>query len=214
MQDLPLVAGGRQVPDAVDHIRRYCGLPWSGGRAETWAWHYYDAIQTAHDHTVTPTDVLAASALHPGLTRGDLAFFRERASEVSAWLSVLDPEMTLWDADEQTLEHLRSLVAFEPTMSVTLASKVLHRKRPNLIPLLDRHIIDWYRPITGERSPARAWVPILAAMRSDLVDPKRRLIMGMALVDLNRGLGGEGDGEHPACSLLRMIDIAVWMGSR
>lgn len=44
MNDLPIVAAGREIPDGLDRIRRYCGLSWSGGEPETWAWRYYDVI--------------------------------------------------------------------------------------------------------------------------------------------------------------------------
>lgn len=44
MEDLPFVAAGREVPRALDRVRRYCGLPWSGGPPETWAWQFYDAL--------------------------------------------------------------------------------------------------------------------------------------------------------------------------
>jgi hypothetical protein len=37
MNDLPIVVAGRTIPDGVDRVRRYCGLPWSGGTGETWA---------------------------------------------------------------------------------------------------------------------------------------------------------------------------------
>ena len=73
-EDLSIVAGGRELPDALDRIRRYCGLPWSGGAPETWAWHFDDEVPTADDDDVIPTDVLCASSLHPGLSRADLAF--------------------------------------------------------------------------------------------------------------------------------------------
>ena len=46
MQELEIVAAGREIPDALDNIRHYCGLAWSGGPPETWAWDYYDAVPT------------------------------------------------------------------------------------------------------------------------------------------------------------------------
>lgn len=214
MEDLPLVAAGREVPDAYDHIRRYCGLPWSGPR-ETWAWHYYDAVPTAHDDVVTPTDVLCAAALHPGLSRQDLAFFREEQDAVSAWLRQVPADVRLWEASAATVEHLRSLPVAFAGQSPTLLSKVLHRKRPHLIPLLDRHVIDWYRPVTGQRAVMDAWAPVVQAMRDEECDDERRLVVAIAVNIVEAEIWpGELADDRRRLSWLRAADIAIWMGAR
>ena len=51
---------------------------------------------------------------------------------------------------------------------------MLHRKRPRLLPLFDRAVVDWYRPVTGQRAAATAWAPLLAALREDLATPPNR----------------------------------------
>jgi hypothetical protein len=87
-----------------------------------------------------------------------------------------------------------------------LLSKVLHRKRPSLIPLLDRHIIDWYRPVTGERSATLAWAPIIRAMQQDLVGD-----VNGSLTEIADALRLELASPPPA---IRLIDIAIWMGAQ
>jgi hypothetical protein len=216
MKDPAIIAAGRVVPDGLDRIRRYCGLPWSGASvSETWAWQYYDEVPTPRDNRVSATDVLTAAALHPGLSRSDLAFFARRGHDLSSWLAQLDPELPLRDADGATLAHLASAVDFEPDVSITLLSKVMHRKRPTLIPLVDRHIIDWYRPVTGERSPRRAWGPLLAAMRADH-NPRRDLELAIALAPFKLARRPDVIGIDAIGHLgsLRAVDIAIWMGSR
>lgn len=216
MDDPGIIAAGRTVPDGIDRIRRYCGLPWSGGsEPEIWAWPYYDGVPTARDNSVCAIDVLAAAALHPGLSRSDLSFFVHRREQLSNWLSKLDPELHLRQADDCTLTHLASAVDFEPQVSITLLSKVLHRKRPTLIPLMDRHIIDWYRPITGERAPTRAWGPLLKAMQED-TSSQRVLSLASALAEFAPAAGPDviGRDNGRPLSQLRAIDIAIWMGSR
>lgn len=207
MNAMPIRAAGRDIPDALDRIRRYCGLPWSGGPPETWAYRYYDKIPTPSDNDVSPVDVLAAAALHPGLSRQDLAFFHERNAELGDWLDAVPPDVDLGAADDALLEHLSSLVEIDAEASVTLLTKVLHRKRPRLIPLLDRHVIDWYRPVTGERSAAKAWRPVLVAMRHDVSGDSGELLEGVTDV-----LRVEISDDTP--SNIRLIDIAVWMGAQ
>lgn len=215
MTDVPLVAAGREVPDALNSIRRYCGLPWLGGSPETWAWHYYDAVTSDPDELVTATDVLCAAALHPGLARTDLAFFRERAADVSGWLATIPSDARLTDAPEAVVEDLIRLPHALPGPSITLLSKVLHRKRPHLIPLLDRHVIDWYRPLTGRRAAGEAWEAVVRAMRSDVADDERRLINAIALSSLEQALWPQHDADdRPKMSVIRALDIAIWMQRR
>lgn len=215
MQDLPFVAAGREVPRALDRIRRYCGLPWSGGLPETWAWQFYDALGSDDPTHVSRTDVLAAAALHPGLSREDLAFFHEQTARVDRWLAALPAEMLLADAPDEIVEHLVALPAVLTGPSLTLLTKVLHRKRPHLVPLLDRHVIDWYRPVTGQRAVTNAWGPVLSAMRDDLSGHEARRTMTATVSTIERELCSSlGESSRPTLSWLRAIDIAVWMGSR
>lgn len=212
--DLPITAAGRGIPGALDHIRRYCGLPWSGGTPETWAWHYYDAVPTEYDDIVTAVDVVCAAALQPGLSRNELAFFRERRHDVTAWLRRLPTDIRLWQTSDDDIEHIASLPRALDGPSISLLSKVLHRKRPHLIPLLDRHVVDWYRPITGKRSGVEAWAPLVKQMRAEECG-ERRLVMAIALVGMEQELWPELDpDERPRLSWIRAVDIAIWMGSQ
>lgn len=199
-----LVLAGRPVPKPLDRIRRYCGLEWSGGPPEVWAYGYYDTIST-DTNVVDPVDVLSTAALHPGLSRADLAFFAERRLEIEAWIAELPADLELVSADDAVFEHLERLADWPEAPTLALFSKVLHRKRPGLIPLVDRHVVDWYRPVTGERSAPRAWPGLLRAMRQDLTRNTRALdvIADATAAELGRRM-----------SDLRITDIALWMGSR
>lgn len=205
MNNIPIQVGGRDVPDALDRIRRYCGLTWSGGSPETWAYRYFDLVPSELPDEVTSVDALAAATLHPGLSRTDLAFFVDRADDLSDWLRRVPVDAELRTADSNLLTYLDALADFDD-VSTTLLSKVLHRKRPSLIPLLDRHIIDWYRPVTGERSATLAWAPIIRAMQQDLIG------------GANGSLTAIADALRPELasppSAIRLIDIAIWMGAQ
>ena len=205
MKNIPIQVGGRDVPDALDHIRRYCGLTWSGGSPETWAYRYFDLVPSELPDEVTPVDVLAAAALHPGLNRSDLAFFVDRADDLSEWLRSIPVDAKLRTADSNLLTYLDVLVDFDG-VSITLLSKVLHRKRPSLIPLLDRHIIDWYRPVAGERSATLAWARIIRTMQQDLIGDTNGL-----LTEIAEALRPELASPPSA---IRLIDIAIWMGAQ
>jgi hypothetical protein len=172
-------------------------------------------VPTEQDDHVTSVDVLCAAALHPGLGRADLAFFQDRQEDLSPWLAEVPQDLRLWEASDGVVEHLASLPDSFPDVSVSLLSKVLHRKRPRLIPLLDRHVVDWYRPVTGKRVMAEAWGPIIRAMRDDELDEKQRLLYAMAFGQIERELWPmAGPDDRTRLSWIRAIDIAIWMGSR
>lgn len=193
----------REVPDALDRVRRYCGLTWSGGPPEVWAWQYYDALPTSPDR-IEPTDVLAAAALHPGLTRSDLAFFAEHRAELEAWLAPVPHDARLYCADDGLLDHLDELLGWADEVTLGLLTKVLHRKRPGLIPLVDRVVLDWYRPVTGERTAKAAWPKLLRSFWDDTG------ILGSAMLTVK--VAGELGGDAPTA--LRFADIALWMGAQ
>lgn len=215
MEDKPIPAAGREILGALDRIRRYCGLSWSGGRPETWAWHYYDAIPTDHDDVVTPTDVVCAAALHPSLSRHDLSYFRETSGAVSAWLAGVPSGARLGELSDEAVDHIATLPNTLVGPAVSLLSKVLHRKRPYVLPVLDRHVIDWYRPLTGKRAAAEAWGPLVRAMRAEELDDERRQRMSSAVGSIEKELWPRVSAdERPRLSWLRATDIAIWMGSR
>ncbi|MEM1333420.1 MAG: DUF6308 family protein [Actinomycetota bacterium] len=198
-----LVLGRHRYPNALDDVRRYCGLAWSGGPPEVWAFEYYDRVRTDQGR-IDRVDVLSAAALHPGLSRSDLTWFSEHAVKLDAWLESFEPGCTLLDASDEQLQQLDELVALDG-VSLTLLTKVLHRKRPNLVPLLDRHVVDRYRSVTGERRPFDAWKPLLRCLRGDLAQnqPQIRAIQAACST--------EADG---VLSDLRVIDITIWMAVR
>lgn len=147
-------------------------------------------------------DVLAAAALHPGLSRDDLAWFEDHQGELDDWLAHVALGAQLGDSDARPA--LDRLLEFDG-VTLTLLTKVLHRKRPHLVPLVDRHVVDRYRPITGERKPVEAWPGLLDAL---VVDLERN---ADALTGIRTELWNDL-GAH--VSYLRICDIAIWMEAR
>ena len=208
MTELTLVCSGRPVRDAQNQIRRYCGLPWSGGEPETWAYEYFDSVPTGLGDLPGPPDLLAAAALHPGFGRPEMAFFNDGGAEAcERWLAPLPSDLELADAGEGVLTHLATLPEIADGQWLSILSKVTHHKRPRLVPLFDRAIVDWYRPVTGVRGEA-AWPQLVAAMHTDLAMEDNQYF----LADLGEELAQELTGPVP--SNLRLMDIAIWMAGR
>jgi hypothetical protein len=184
-------------------------LPWAGGEPETWAYAYFDRTPTGPGDLVGPPDLLATSALHPGFGRAEMDFFRGRGGDESCeqWLSALPVDVDLADADEETVEHLTKLPRPADAITLSVLSKVLHRKRPRLVPLFDRAIVDWYRPVTGRRGE-EAWPELVRSLRSDQAIDQNREV----LADITGEIAAELAGPVP--SALRLVDMAIWMNGR
>lgn len=203
-----LICAGRSVPNTRDQIRRYCGLPWSGGEPESWAYDYFDTVPTGPGDLPGPPDLLAAAALHPGFGRPEMAFFNGGGAEsVERWLTPLPSDLDLADANEAVLSHLGTLPEIADGTWLSVMSKVAHHKRPKLVPLFDRAIVDWYRPATGQRGVA-AWPALVRAMHADLAQPDNRMWLAGVREELALELSG------PVPSDLRLMDISIWMSGR
>ena len=196
---------GRLLTGVRDKVRRYCGLAWSGGGVEIWAYHYYDAVET-EPNRLDPVDVLTAASLHPGLSHRDLAYFAENVALIEGWLADVPMDVDLADAGDDLVDLLAVPLGWPGAPTLTLLSKVLHRKRPQLIPLVDRHVLDWYRPVTGERTAVAAWRPLVEALRDDVGGDNAAVLSA-----LERDLRSE---LVALPSPLRLVDISLWMVGR
>lgn len=211
MGEFTLRCAGAVVPDARDRIRRYCGLPSSGGDAEAWAYRYYDAIPgptgPGADDTIDPVDVITCAALHPGITGRELAYFGSEAAAEVGWraLRQYPVGVPLAEASPRELTFLRGLPQLVDGIGLSLLTKVLHRKRPEFVPIFDKRIVDAYRPLTGLRG-VEAWPALVDAIREDLADPENHRFLGDLQDELRPVLAG------PVPSHLRLLDMAVWMG--
>lgn len=201
-----VVLAGRAIDshEAWNRVFRYCGLPWDDHPAETWAFRYYDAIET--DPTVvTSEDVVCAGALHPGISREDLTYFWDRRDELTSWLDRFPVDLQLRAADDATIAQLAELPTLFEGPSLSLLTKVLHRKRPWLIPMIDREVIDLYRPLTGQRRAAEAWAPLLRHLADDLQTNRDALAELRFVLLMTHGL---------LVTDLRTADIVIWMGGQ
>jgi len=201
-----LVLGGRpiDIDEAWTRVFRYCGLPWDDNPPETWAFRYFDAIDT-DPAVVTSQDVVCAGALHPGLSRDDLTYFWDRRDELNEWLDRVPPDLRLEGADDETIALLSELPSLFQGSSLSLVSKVLHRKRPWLVPMIDPEVIDWYRPLTGQRRALDAWSPLLRRLADDLRTNRDRLAELRLVLRVLHGL---------SVTDLRTVDIVIWMGGQ
>jgi hypothetical protein len=138
--------------------------------------------QTMLDVTHTPLAVRAL--LKPGFF-GNLADLRD--------------DLDLWDATDEDLAPAGKLwieIIALADVGPTKASKLLARKRPRLIPIIDSVVRKSYG-LTEHNDPWAAWVALREALK-------------------DRQLRDEIDAIRPAglaskASTLRLLDVAAWM---
>jgi hypothetical protein len=211
-----LVLAAQPLPHAAEDVARYCGIPWRDGRhgmpepAEVWAFLYYDCLpERRSDDLLRSAEVLSTMAMHPGFRRGDLDYYWRMRDEIGSLLRRLPPEMDLGDAPTEAVDLIVEVpMRLEGATGLSLLSKVLHAKRPRLVPILDRALTDWYRRFARSKGEA-AWADCVRALHADLAEAGNRAVLRELQAELRAAL-------PPAMAVpseLRLADIAVWMAS-
>lgn len=210
-----LRAAGVDIPDALHLVETYCGVPDAGGRRSHWAYAYFDAVANDPDD-VAPQDVTACAALHARFTQAALdSFIRERG-RLRRILTLIPANVDIADADDRLLEQLEAIVSglaegdgeygpALPDAGRALVTKILHRKRPHLVPIFDKAIADRYSRALPDRRAIRSEL-FARLIRDDLADATNRRALAAIRASLGPSLSSQ-----PVPSDLRLLDIAVWM---
>ena len=174
-----------------------------------YAYRTYDRV--THDGPLTPEDVLMANLMSLRLTWNDVVpLFATGAGPAqrlrrSLNCALVDLRSGQPFEDHESVESLEASVAGlaaanEAALEVrnwtyVTVSKVLHRRRPHIVPIMDSRVRNFY----GTRKPAS----IRAALWSDI--SKNRDWLHDVATGFPRPDGVE-------MSLLRAADILIWRG--
>lgn len=161
----------------------------------------FSAMGNAQPDRFAATDILAVEALSVRVPPNSAAkLIDTEAEKFSTLLRKIPADKDLWEvapADlgkgSAALDLYRELTALDGVGPVT-ATKLLASKRPRLMPVIDSLVTAVLKPPGG-----KFWVP----MRNQLADPHRR----RKITDV---VSCAPDGV----TLLRRIDVAVWMNAR
>jgi hypothetical protein len=174
-----------------------------------WAYPAYDSYPGHPGSDVGRADLLAVSLLHAH-QRPVATYYSLEALLPVLNARLADPALsgTLADAKQPTVEALARLFGIlddykTHQVSLTKLSKVLHRKRPELIPLYDENIrVCYMRNGNIPRAKDRSWkdfsMLLLPAIRHDLVN---QMDLWLEIAALASG---------PAITPLRAMDIIGW----
>ncbi len=200
----PVLVSGLSIERAEERLSAFC--------AEEYA--YYDAVASIEPDQIDPMDVLVTVAVNSFVNSADRVRSVHRGLSQACDLILQeipeDADLAAPDVDLEVVEQLLSAACRVKWVLVPVATKVLHRKRRRLIPMLDSVLIEYYRATGVDVSSAAledgnragtAAMPILAAFRTDLVAAMPDLI------DLQGTLASQG--FH--LSTLRILEVLLWL---
>jgi hypothetical protein len=210
---LILARGTREVFDPTSLVEDYLdvGRP----RKYRFSWPFYDALVTNGRPDVLVTgDYLAPSLLGAPIDSdlmAGLVSLQQPLQEALAALPAVEHLADATDADCDAVAALWAVLDLEHVdtadIKPSLVAKVLHRKRPGLVPVWDSRVFTFYRDAgcvlvnRGEHSWEDYLRQLTLAIREDLrANPQ-------AFAELTTLAPADG----PALTPLRALDIVVWM---
>ena len=206
MTALKLCGGTLPIDDGEALLLAY--LDPAGG----YAWPAYDTLVTNGSVDLVGADLLAPVLLGAHIDVPRYRLLTDLLPELGAVASL--PPRPLEQASDADIEEVAALFAVVDRevyrrrgVKGTILSKVLHRKRPDLVPLYDSRIYAAYTADGAiHREAHREWRDFMAILLRHMRDDLQRESAAFAvLADAARG---ERGAELTA---LRILDILVWM---
>ncbi len=170
----------------------------------------YDGLVTNGSAALVDGDLLAPTLIGAEVDRGRFLLLRDLLPELAGIADL--PAVALQDADDDVVDRVADLFAVLDRAPYagkgvrgTIVSKVLHRKRPDLVPLYDSRIFESYTaPGALMRSHDRGWQEFMAALVRQMRDDLRA--EQEAFTALERLAAGAG----APLTRLRILDVLVW----
>jgi len=210
-----LANGTREIFDAESLLEEYIGPRRRGMR---YAYPYYDGLVTNADpQRLCTGDLLAPSLLGAPVDLDRMATLTALMPLMQRGLEALPPHATIMGSGPEVLAQVAALYdplddpsVVDRDVKGSLLAKVLHRKRPALIPLFDSRVRDFYRT-EGAVPPAprgartfRQYMELLIPVICEDLRTNAEEFNRLAT------LAPEGG---PQLTPLRVLDIIVWMSS-
>jgi len=167
----------------------------------------YDLARVKQDDTLTEADIRVANAMIARMSPRVVAGIYARAPVINAALRRVPASASLsapddavpWDA----LEHLLRAVDGIPEVGLPRQTKVLHKKRPALIPIMDSVLVKYLRSVERVRRTgdgARDAVELIRSYKREL-DAALPVLQPLQHELRHRGVG---------LTECRLLDLFLW----
>ena len=210
--DLILSPSNRLVPNAESWLEAFLSDPRETGTA------YLDYQPTSSSDSLVPEDLAYSLLMNSNVTGRTFITVWEQGSAVGPLLASL-PSIALENSTVSQREDVVNLIceiASWPHIKVSVATKLLHKKRPALIPILDNRAIfgaylwdGWEPPSVeslSESVDGSEWIKVATALEAIYLDTTRpeNVDTWLKLADLARQVFG----RQP--SRIELLDMVWW----
>ena len=175
-----------------------------------YAWPYYDGfVSGVGQNELSDGDLLTPVLLNVNPGIHGFAGLQKIRPTLEDLLRNVPHDVDLaaaTDTDIEAVARMFGVLDNSPVLGVrgTTLSKVLHRKRPRLIPLHDRHVRAAYVPSPIPPAKGRSWITymtlLMQAMRNDLAE----------CPDVWAALSAIPSKSDAVLTDLRVLDIVAW----
>jgi hypothetical protein len=191
--------GGVELPDALATALEFI--------ERDGTYQAYDLAAVKQDDVLTVADVRVGNAIIARMPARVIAAFAERALPIEAALASIPPTSSLmasegeipWGGLRQLLEAANGI----SEVGLPRATKVLHKKRPSLIPILDSVVDHYLRHVEGLPRHGDFVADGLELIRAY----KRELDASADALSMIRGQLSALGFELTEC---RLLDIYLW----
>lgn len=196
------VANGKRIDDCLKKVLRY------GGRYP--GYQAYDRMEIAQDNSLRDRDILVANRLGARMGPLPVETFKQNRARIEAALRSVPLGVALddpWEAEESmwgTIEKAYR-ACWDYDIREARVTKVLHKKRPQLIPIVDGKMVigRYYAEYSG---PKKWGVPRMVAVtqriREDMIENASSL----------RQLQKELLEKGIKLTRVRLFDMLLWEG--
>ena len=210
-----LARGTREIFDAESLLEEYIGPRRRGLR---YAYPFYDGLVTnGNPNRLCTGDLLAPTLLGAPVELDRMKTLTSLMPLLQRGLDDLPQHATIMGAGPDLLKSIAAIYdplddpsVEERDVKGSLLAKVLHRKRPSLIPLFDSRVRDFYRSDLavppaprGERTFREYMEMLIPLIQEDLRENAEEFGRLAALAP----------PDGPPLTPLRVLDIIVWMSS-
>ncbi|MGO9031791.1 DUF6308 family protein [Mycobacterium sp.] len=190
---------GDWFDDHRKKVRRYLDRYFDGGPRDQFTGRWFERFAASGDpNRFGPSDLVAVESLSVNVPSESAArLILTEADHFNDLLRQIPPDRDLWEVDRSCVEsgnaadRLHAELCTLKKVGWVTAGKLIAAKRPRVIPILDKEVARVLKPPKG-----LFWV----TMHDQLADSARRQTIAEVC-----------DNAPPGVSLLRRIDVALWM---
>lgn len=172
----------------------------------------YDDVRVEQDNVLGPVEIALSVMLNSQISGNTAALIWEHRSEVEQQLAHIPTDLDLMDVPDggripgidaiaRTFERMCAL----KRVKLGIAAKILHKKRPTLIPIIDSRVYGYYHKRVIHRwRPGLSWGDQVAALmdlfHADMVSVENEL----------RDLSKRMHAQRTPLSHVRILDYFLW----